>query len=190
MKAVDISNFSGVPTIEQAQALRDVARNVIVGCQDPVIAKQQVEVCRGACLGVDLYAQPSLGSNLFDIVGRADKVALDTGLDKKNSRLWLAFDMTPPSDMSPDFFIGWLARFVRLASLLGFNVGIYTSRNKWLDFMGNNSEFYTYPLWYADYDGIDNMVGYVGFGGWFIPTIKQYAKNVQIDGFNVDLNVY
>lgn len=44
------------------------------------------------------------------------------------------------------------------------------------------------PLWYAHYDHIANFSDWTEFGGWSVPTIKQYAGTTNDCGGSVDLN--
>lgn len=52
--------------------------------------------------------------------------------------------------------------------------------------------FNTYPLWYAHYDGVKSFTDYQNnkFGGWNVPTLKQYAGDSVVCGYKMDLSWY
>lgn len=54
------------------------------------------------------------------------------------------------------------------------------------------TNFSSYPLWYAHYDGKKTFEDYSTnvFGGWTTPTIKQYAGDSSICGYKLDLSWY
>lgn len=77
----------------------------------------------------------------------------------------------------------------------GRAVGIYATAYMWNQIMGNRdscTDFKSYPLWYAHYDGKDNFDDWPTsqFGGWTVPVIKQWAGSAIVCGTDVDLSYY
>jgi hypothetical protein len=71
-------------------------------------------------------------------------------------------------------------------------VGIYTAPWWWRPQMGDTAEFSSYPLWYANYDGVPSLANPGPFGGWTGPLAgKQYTASGTPCGFtNLDLDVF
>lgn len=77
----------------------------------------------------------------------------------------------------------------------GRSVGIYASHYMWLQILGAVDKcniFTTIPIWYAHYDKVQSFDDWQTnkFGGWTVPTLKQYAGDSPICGFKVDLSYY
>jgi GH25 family lysozyme M1 (1,4-beta-N-acetylmuramidase) len=70
----------------------------------------------------------------------------------------------------------------------GKSIGFYTSASQWRPITGNSQQFSAYPLWFAHYNGQRNFDDFVPFGGWQMPTMKQFSGDVQICGKSVDEN--
>lgn len=65
----------------------------------------------------------------------------------------------------------------------------------WIQILGaadKCSIFTTIPIWYAHYDKVQNFDDWATnpFGGWTVPTLKQYAGDSKVCGFGVDLSYY
>ncbi len=54
------------------------------------------------------------------------------------------------------------------------------------------TNFASYPLWYAHYDGKKTFDDFAAskFGGWTTPTLKQYAGDALVCGYKLDLSWY
>lgn len=77
----------------------------------------------------------------------------------------------------------------------GRAVGIYASAYMWNKIYGSKtacSVFSDYPLWYAHYDGKEDFNDWTTsqFGGWKLPTLKQYAGDAVICGYKLDLSYF
>lgn len=73
------------------------------------------------------------------------------------------------------------------------NVGIYASKYMWNLIMGDPQacpRLSDRPLWYAHYDGKESFDDFVPFGGWTVPTQKQYKGTTTICNAEVDFNWY
>jgi hypothetical protein len=53
-------------------------------------------------------------------------------------------------------------------------VGIYTSLEQWRVITKDSKKFKGLPVWYSRYDGKANYDDFKKFGGWTMPTMKQF----------------
>ena len=67
-------------------------------------------------------------------------------------------------------------------------VGFYSNANGWPQVMGGATDFATYPIWYANWDGSKNFDDFKGFGGWKKPVIKQYNDVCSECKVDADVN--
>lgn len=69
-------------------------------------------------------------------------------------------------------------------------VGVYASYYMWGLVFGSHSYdcCSSHKLWFADYDGKDNFDGFMSFGGWRHPSMKQYHGTTNLCGMSVDLS--
>mgnify|MGYP001608719274 CR=1 FL=1 len=191
MHAFDISNFTGVITDDQAKILRDEARKVVVNVHDPDLAIWQINVLRQQCMEIELYVQTYFSVPLSRELDKATDIARQFANGHESYLpLWLSFEDAVPTGLDPDVVIGWIQRALFLADYAGFHAGIYTRENWWREATGDTSSFSTVRLWVAQPDGVADLLVYNGFGGWFAPTMKQYAMDVTVAGLNVDRDVY
>jgi len=79
-----------------------------------------------------------------------------------------------------------------LGALQDFNatVGVYTSIRQWGPIMGNSTAGSVFPLWYARYDNKPDFSDFVPFGGWTVPSVKQFQGDQIICNASVDVNFY
>jgi len=70
----------------------------------------------------------------------------------------------------------------------GLFLGIYTSVDAWSAIMGDYDGGAPYPLWYPGYDNTTSFSDFQPFGGWKVPTMKQYTPNASVCGTSVDMN--
>ncbi len=65
----------------------------------------------------------------------------------------------------------------------------------WNEIFGSKdvcTQFNSYPLWYAHYDGKKSFDDYPlnKFGGWMTPVLKQYAGDAVVCNFKLDVSWY
>jgi hypothetical protein len=48
--------------------------------------------------------------------------------------------------------------------------------------------FTSLQLWYAHYDNVPNFSDFTPFGGWTVPSMKQYKGTTAVCGASIDLN--
>ncbi len=88
-----------------------------------------------------------------------------------------------------------MGELIKAVEARGRSVGIYASGYMWNQIMGNRdscTSYSSYPLWYPHYDGKDSFDDWSvsKFGGWTVPTIKQYAGDAVACGIALDLSFY
>ncbi len=174
-KAIDISNYSGVPTVEQFQQVKALGYDLVIcGTQKPDITLKQLTNAAGAGLRLCLYEWAS-----FPLVLTAGTIIAAT---RPIERMFL--DCEEDTILTPEQVVA------DLSSLVPATMGIYTRKDWWERFTGNSDCCKDLPLWYAHYDGIENFDDFVPFGGWAKPFMKQYAENQTVAGILCDLNLF
>jgi hypothetical protein len=205
-KGIDISHYSGPITEDQVRCWVEEKgiQHIIVRASiaeeyqgaNREKSKQQLETLwramekDGLNFSVDLYVWLHWPNGIWDIkTPIADQVResiafleeLDTGWPALPvKRLWIDVEETLPSGQSQAQTIGYIQEAVDACG--SFPCGIYTRRQRWLDFTGDTTAFSDLPLWYALYDqNLDfNDWYYQGpFGGWTEPAGKQYRRLTQ-----------
>jgi len=74
---------------------------------------------------------------------------------------------------------------------MGQSIGIYTSLDSWTTIMGDSySGGSDQPLWYAHYDGVPDFSDFEPYGGWNVPSIKQFSDQGAKCGASYDINWY
>jgi len=128
---------------------------------------------------VDVYHFPCLRVDAADQV--RDAVSAISAAGARFERYWI--DVEQGAGWSASDFAGnaaFLRRMLQAAEALGLQVGIYTSPYEW-SITVNSAGFSSYPLWYAQYDGVASFADFVPFGGWTQPVMKQFAGD-QVSG--------
>jgi hypothetical protein len=69
-------------------------------------------------------------------------------------------------------------------------VGIYTGESQWSPIMCNTSEFSSHSLWWAYYDYEASFSDFSPFGGWSVPSMKQYKGTTYICSTAIDEDYY
>jgi GH25 family lysozyme M1 (1,4-beta-N-acetylmuramidase) len=77
----------------------------------------------------------------------------------------------------------FLQQLISAGRSLGVSMGVYSSVYMWSSIMGDSCSVGAdnmLPLWYAHYDYTRSMNDFSPFGGWSIPTAKQYTDNSNV----------
>lgn len=182
--AVDMSKWSGAFTDAEAACMVAAGyRRTIVGVSKPMIARQQMAMCRKH--GMDVQAYCYL---YWDTPTEYVRRAIDSCGDLF-SVLWLDVEQEP----GPGSAQAGAAVAKAEAYCLSYNKlpGIYTSSSKWRAIMGNSTAFRHLPLWNAYYDNDPDFdFGRFPYGGWSRAAMEQFGNTQLVCGQSVDVNVY
>ena len=185
--AIDVSNYSGVFSREQAACWRENGyAHVICGTQRPSITRQQLEAAAAAGLTLDAYVYLYWRHNVAAQV----KEALATLAGFPVGRLWLDCE-DDPAGAGKDAIVGLIAEAV--AACGSFPRGIYTGRWWWAPNTGDSRDFAHLPLWHAEYTAspavLPDFDAFQGYGGWTRPQMWQFQGTTSLCGVTVDLNL-
>jgi hypothetical protein len=199
MLAVDMSNFTDPLSPAAIQGFKAAGiGHVIVQAIDPPPSyprgrtRAQIQVCLDAGLTVDAYVWLWFDLDANDI---QRKLHLLDGLNVR--QLWLDVEDTASINYSQAACEAKVSDALTACdayrTLSGARTGVYSGRWFWLDrrYMGNCTTFADRLLWDANYDDVaDTRLGYVPYGGWDRPTIKQFRGTTAVGGIGgLDLNV-
>ncbi|HEX5480875.1 MAG TPA: GH25 family lysozyme, partial [Dehalococcoidia bacterium] len=191
MKAIDVSNWTGEISGEQARCLAGGGVELVIcGTQAREIARQQIAAAVGAEMRVEAYVILRWPQTASDgSTGAQVRAARETIAGLSAGRLWVDCEQylslpTPPP--------GRTVEHIReaVAACDGMACGIYTSRYWWRTATGDTVEFAQLPLWDARYvarDG-DPVPPFAPYGGWARAVMTQWRANVTVCGMNVDLD--
>lgn len=176
---MDVSNFSGTPTVENVGAVAhsQAITRVTIAAQFAETFDAWKQVCEALGLEYDAYVY------LYND-GRGDypaqtQWALSNIAGSKARGLWLDLeDQNPPTD--------WVAQAQAALETWHGWTGIYTSPGYWAQ-NGNPQLGASCPLWVASWGTPPQDTG-VEFGGWLRARGKQYAGGFQSYGLSFDLN--
>ncbi|KAM9978984.1 hypothetical protein ACTFIZ_000317 [Dictyostelium cf. discoideum] len=110
-----------------------------------------------------------------------------SGYNANYGMVWLDIES---SDWSGDqsanvaFFEGLISGL----QSVGAHIGVYTSASQWIPIMGGYTGGSEFPLWYANWDGVQSFDDFSAFGGWSTPAIKQYNDGGSNCGVGYDFN--
>ena len=79
------------------------------------------------------------------------------------------------------------------AENLGINTGIYAGYYSWDEIVGLDWSYphsKNLPLWYAHYDNDPSFNDFKSYGGWTVPSIKQYIGDHTSCGVDLDYDWY
>ncbi len=185
--AVDVSNYSGVISPEQAACLK--ARGVehlIAGTQVPSVTRAQIEAARTAGMSVDAYVYLYWRRDVRVEVGRA----LETVSGLPAGRLWLDCE-DDTGGLPPEEVIELIAAAVEACG--DVPAGIYTGRWWWAPSTGDSGRFSYLPLWHAEYirsaEERPDFDSFPPYGGWTRPAMWQFRGTTPLCGVSVDLNL-
>lgn len=195
----DCSNWSGLPTPEQARCIKDAGYEfAIVGCQRWEPARTQIQVFQQAGLRVEAYqylyfsGPPSGNRERLDL---ALVLMWTHGL----GRLWLDCEDSVVGQ-TPAQIVNQLRGMITYVQEQApeIELGIYTGRWWWEPQAGGSTGFSGLPLWHAEYNNnapeanpaaAPSFDAFVPYGGWTRPAIWQFQGTNSLCEFSVDLNV-
>lgn len=184
-QCIDVSNFDVPFTTDTVGCFIAAGKeSLIIGCQRPVIATQQIDTARAVGLPIiGVYAYLYWG---YD-VGSEVQNAIDVAKAKGQSRVWLDCENGGElPGVGVDTRHPQLAQAVAQVRAAGLEPGIYTGKYFWQDSMGNSTEFASLPLWHASYWNDRHLEETVNYGGWTKVAIHQYASTPELCGRNRD----
>ncbi len=167
----DCSNWSGVPTRAQVNALG--ADFAIPGTQNVAIAGLQISAFEFANVPTELYTFPQHIQHVRELTPARKMVWLDAEEGSYDSLIG-----------NIDGTRNAITNDVASLQEMGYEVGIYTRESWWRDRTGDWNGMATLKLWSANPDRFPS-----GFGGWLRPHTVQYKGTTSVNGFSVDLNV-
>lgn len=170
--AADISYLTGEIDAAFCDKLRSLGVDlVIVGLQDTELARKQLSILQLARLKTHAYIWPQdkdIDNYLTEVIGIMQVYDLHY--------IWIDVEN---SGYNVDTSIA------ELTQQRHFTTGIYTSAFMWNKYMSNTETYQYMPLWYARWDMAPNMADFEAFGGWDVPTMKQY--DVRNDRYDLDV---
>lgn len=191
--AIDVSNFSAVPTDAQAAAIRDAGNDLaICGTQNPAITRQQASAFGRAGMATAAYGFLWFDESPEDQVRRALSVGLPflwlDCEDDETVRKQVGRPGKGASDLSAAATVDFIAKAV--AACGDIPCGIYTRRDWWMRQTANATQFKGLPLWDATNDGTPDLGFPAPYGGWLAPMMEQFAFDQVVAGISCDRNVY
>lgn len=182
--AIDVSNFSGTPTLETLSALVNSERieRIGIAIQFPDTYRLWYELA--ARLGLEIHAW----LYLYEPLGWEQQ--LDDAIAQLSKRpakaLWLDMEDQRWQVTQPD-----IDGALSLVEAAEQPTGIYTAPGIWRSY-GNPWAGERCPLWLAKWiDREPSETDFdVAFGGWERASMVQYRPEFTSYGLTVDLNVY
>ena len=181
---LDVSNFSGTPTLEAVRALvcSENITDLAIAAEFPDTYATWYDLAQ--LCNVNRRAWLVLYPDAGDYGQQVAQYAMQF-LNRPPSSFWLdieAIDGQPPHTADN------IQAALNAAFNLGYPVGIYTAEAYWQS-IGNPQFGRQVRLWVAHYDNIPGNFD-VNFGGWLRAAGKQYAASHQSYGLTVDLDVW
>lgn len=200
---VDISNYQGVLSNAELQALNAAGRTVVVCGTDgnptsPLVYPQQVAAAVALGLEVEAYIFLYFSAP-DDIVARTQSKLALIRQQGHVTRVWLDCE-DDPHGLAPDEIKGHIAAARDAVQAAGFECGIYTGKWWWGPNTANDEGFWNLKLWAAQYDGIEDPNVFDTFGGWYdeqpvarghhgFAFRKQWTAHGQVPGITIELDL-
>ncbi len=193
---IDVSNYSGPISIEQATALYALGvRKAIVQFVNPsiLVHRQQIPNLKAAGISVEGYSYCwfSAGPSFIDARTQwACTEAQSFGV----THMWIDCEQSmgdnPPFDHVHQPVSPSIRAAVDRVKAMGLTAGIYTAAWWWIPGASNSQEWKDLPLWNANYD-LDPDLDVVNYGGWTVPRMEQYQGDTTLAGVPyIDLNSF
>ncbi|CAL5979779.1 Glycosyl_hydrolase family 25 protein [Hexamita inflata] len=140
---------------------------------------------------VDFYIYPTTSKDARSQVSDTIHRLVDEGV--MDGMVWLDVE-------SPDLFFDywytnqWFIATIldEMSNILGANrVGVYSSKKTWISIVGEEwDDASAHQLWYPRYDNQLNFDDFKNFGGWNVPSMKQYQGDQSECGTALNRNFY
>jgi GH25 family lysozyme M1 (1,4-beta-N-acetylmuramidase) len=158
-----------------------------VGKPDPNAPSTIKAAWEAGLAAVDVYHFPDCRVGAREQVEQSVKALRDAGVTF--GRFW--FDVEDNSYWSTTDHaanVKFLHAMIQAAIDLRLPVGVYTIMAAWEKYMGNDTSFSSYPLWYASLTGPTFDDAQHPRGGWTAPMVKQFKQNEKHGGVVYDGN--
>ena len=156
------------------------------GTPDP-LCKHNLAAAKKAGINADIYSFPCYSC------GNPAKQAEETikaAAGEEYGRIWVdveVYKWDPVKSKNRHF----ISEMVSAIEKAGKKVGIYTSAVNWESVVGSDWDAMSHlPVWYAHYDKNPSFSDFKPFGGWKVPTMKQYIGDTKLCSVGVDLNFF
>lgn len=158
-----------------------------------VNAVANLNAAKNAGLDTDVYLFPCQSKNAtLQVTQLMNSVPANL-----YGRIWIDVETNPSPNCGwskdADKNCQFLGQLVSAIKNRGKKAGIYASSYMWKEIFNsvqNCKKYYHEPLWYAHYDNKTTFQDFKGFGGWEVPTIKQYNDRPALCGADIDYNYY
>jgi lysozyme len=197
---LDISKYAGVPPVSTWQQINDDGwAVVVVGAWGSYgvnpFARDQLANANQAGMLTAAYCLLHWDRDSYG--GWQVAQALNAVGDQVENLAFMAIDVeTGGGPVDPE--VDPVARIDAAVGAVwdaGLTPIIYTNRNSWNTLTGGTTAFSDLALWFARYDGRDELNtdgdgAWIPIGGWTYQSGKQYQPNMRVRGVNADLNVF
>lgn len=185
--AVDVSNYSGPISEEQARCLRAQGiEHLVAGTQAPNITRAQLAAAGMAGISTDAYVYLYWRRDVREEVAQARGVIAGFPI----GRLWLDCE-DDAGGLAPSEVVDRILAAVEACG--STPAGIYTGRWWWEPVTANSTRFSHLPLWHAEYtrsaEDRPDFDAFRPYGGWSRPSMWQYRGTTSVCGLSVDLDL-
>ncbi|MEX2245885.1 MAG: GH25 family lysozyme [Dehalococcoidia bacterium] len=180
---VDMSHWGGPLTGEEARCLQQQGFSLVIANTHGGQTRQQLETAKRNGLRIQAYVYLYWGMDQTARVLNALSTISGLGCEM----LWLDAE-DDPGGRPPSVIVAQLKAAQGACGTMP--CGIYTRGSWWRPYAGNASDFAMLPLWDADYDERASYDGYLPYGGWRRPLIKQFGGTRIVCGQSVDVNYF
>ncbi len=139
-----------------------------------------------------MFPCPTCGKGAAEQVGELAAHLRENCAAEFSGRIWL--DIEGSQYWTGDYTANreWYQTLVDACTSSGYKCGVYSSKSQWTAIFGSSSYAYgSYlPMWYAHYDNVPSFDDYPNYtyGGWVIPTAKQFQGDITFCGMAADMN--
>lgn len=179
--AIDISNYTGEITLQQAADLRaSGVERAIVQLVNPSILthRQQIPTLLAAGIDVQGYVYVWFSADILFITERIFWACEELRrYAPSGTMIWLDCEQSdtdsPPFDYVHEPTSQKIRAAVNAVLDVDFVPGIYTGAWWWVPGTSDSHEWADVPLWDANYD-LDPDIDSVDYGGWTVPHMTQW----------------